>query len=120
MLLLVPKDAEIEPGYNAVLQVWNIKLQRFEGVHLPEEGRKFHDNQGYGRWQFTYNKLVAWSLESYDKVVVIDADSVVLDNIDFLFGLHAPVGYTGADCTPHNGADYHWVGVCRCKHLGHE
>ncbi|KAK9785350.1 hypothetical protein WJX73_006219 [Symbiochloris irregularis] len=109
LLLLVPHDTEIEATYEAVLQDWNIQVFRFQPLLLPTEGHDRHVKDGRPNWVYTYNKLVAWSLDAYSKVVVIDYDSVVLENIDFLFGLtSAAAGYVGADCTPHYGKDDYW------------
>ena len=37
------------------------------------------------RYKWVYTKLRAWELTEYDRVVFLDADIVVLDNIDELF-----------------------------------
>lgn len=37
------------------------------------------------RFKLTLNKLYAWSLVSYDRVVMLDADNIFLRNADELF-----------------------------------
>lgn len=41
------------------------------------------DREAYNRWN--YSKFRLWQLINYDKIVFIDADLIVLRNIDFLF-----------------------------------
>ncbi len=49
-----------------------------EGVEIPNA-----DN--YSHWNFTFDKLLLWSLVEYDKIVFLDSDMIVLNNIDELF-----------------------------------
>lgn len=36
-------------------------------------------------WEYTWMKLRAWSLIQYSKIVFLDADQIVLKNMDYLF-----------------------------------
>lgn len=42
-------------------------------------------NQGFERWNFTFDKLLLWGLTEYETLVFLDSDMIVLDNIDGLF-----------------------------------
>lgn len=42
-------------------------------------------DNGYEHWNYTFDKLLLWGLTDYDKIVYLDADMMVLDNIDHLF-----------------------------------
>lgn len=41
--------------------------------------------EGYDHWNRTFDKLYVWSLTQYKKVVFLDSDMQVINNIDFLF-----------------------------------
>lgn len=52
-----------------------------------------------GTWDAAFDKLTVWSLYQFDKVVFLDADTLIVQNIDHLFNhpeLTAP--YTPANC----------------------
>jgi hypothetical protein len=40
--------------------------------------------------KMSVNKLLGLELEEYDKIIIIDSDSIIFKNIDFLFKLEAP------------------------------
>ena len=39
-------------------------------------------------WRDTYLKLNLWSFEEYERIIYLDADSIVMQNIDPLFQFH--------------------------------
>jgi glycogenin glucosyltransferase len=58
---------------------WEVREVRpIENPH-PEQELLFE------RFAYSFTKLQAWSLCDYDKLVVLDADTIVLQNIDDLF-----------------------------------
>ncbi|KMZ63863.1 UDP-glucuronate:xylan alpha-glucuronosyltransferase 2 [Zostera marina] len=57
---------------------WNLRL--ITRIHNP------HAKKGAYNF-YNYTKLRLWQLTGYDKIVFIDADVVVLKNVDFLFGM---------------------------------
>lgn len=42
-------------------------------------------NNGFEHWNYTFDKLLLWGMTEYDKIVFLDSDMLVLDNIDNLF-----------------------------------
>ncbi|KAK6911537.1 Glycosyl transferase, family 8 [Dillenia turbinata] len=55
---------------------WKIKrIQRIKSPHAPKGS--------YNEWN--YSKLRVWQLTEYDKVIFIDSDFIVLENIDHFF-----------------------------------
>lgn len=55
----------------------------------------------YRRWSNTFDKLLIWGLTEYDKIVFVDSDMIVLDNLDDLFD-KAPFTAVAA------GSIYNW------------
>ena len=47
--------------------------------------RAIKTNMGIGRWNYTFDKLNIFSLVEYDKIVFLDLDLLILENIDHLF-----------------------------------
>lgn len=43
------------------------------------------ENSRFWYWKYTFFKLNMWSLTEYDKLVYLDCDMLVLDNVDELF-----------------------------------
>lgn len=62
-----------------------------EGIDIP------NTDSDYSHWNYTFDKLLLWSLVEFDKIVFLDSDMIVLDSIDDLFekkGFSAvPAGY---------------------------
>lgn len=61
----------------AMEQEDGLKVVRVENLHNPY--------QSDGRFKLTMNKLYAWSLIDYERVVMLDADNLFLKNTDELF-----------------------------------
>lgn len=57
-------------------------LESEEDVTLPDELTR---NNKWVRWNGTFDKLLVFGLEEYDKLVFIDSDMLVLKNLDHLF-----------------------------------
>ncbi|CAN1174611.1 Putative glucuronosyltransferase PGSIP7 [Linum perenne] len=57
------------------------KVLRVENVNNPYKNQNNFDN----RFKLTLNKLYAWSLVDYERVVMLDADNLFLRNTDELF-----------------------------------
>ncbi|GAV61673.1 Glyco_transf_8 domain-containing protein [Cephalotus follicularis] len=57
---------------------WNIRtIQRIRNPKAEKDA--------YNEWN--YSKFRLWQLTDYDKIIFIDADLIILRNIDFLFGM---------------------------------
>lgn len=46
---------------------------------------RFNKEAGYEHWRHTFDKLYVWTLTQFDKVVFLDTDMQVIQNIDYLF-----------------------------------
>lgn len=60
-----------------------------EVITIPERIIHIKDiNQleEYSHWTFTFYKLYAWSQVQYNKLILLDSDMMILQNIDHLFG----------------------------------
>jgi len=93
-VFMVPREAEIELRYAAVLTSMHVRVVRFARFRLPSMDL-------HPPWLRAYQKLHVWTLD-LARVLYIDADSVVLENIDWVFGLPDSVG---CDCTGHINRD---------------
>lgn len=56
-----------------------LEQSAIEGIELPKQ------EASVCHWSYTFDKLLLWGLTEYDKVVFLDSDMIVLDNIDELF-----------------------------------
>ena len=43
------------------------------------------EKAAFSHWNFTFDKLLVWGLDGYEKLVFLDSDMLVLRNIDHLF-----------------------------------
>lgn len=64
-------DREVEDG---------LKVVRVKNVHNPYIADNDHD-----RFKLTLNKLYAWNLLEYERVIMLDVDNLFLQNTDELF-----------------------------------
>ncbi|MBO5026620.1 MAG: hypothetical protein J6C86_10845 [Bacteroidaceae bacterium] len=79
---MLSKDAD--KSLEDSLDKYGIKYIRFMSDTLnseaTNEGRLF-----YTHWSFTFDKLHVWGLTQFEKIVFLDSDMIVLDNLDNLF-----------------------------------
>ncbi len=66
-----------------------IEVPKIHSTTSGEEGDRFE----IGKNWLTFTKLNVFNLTQFDKIVYIDADCVVLQNIDDMFEFNAPCGY---------------------------
>jgi alpha-N-acetylglucosamine transferase len=78
-LLLVTDDVPAEARQALSDKGW--RLHRIEPIQNPIPS----DGQFFARFANTFTKLRAFELEEYQKLVLLDADTIVLQNIDELF-----------------------------------
>ena len=68
---------------------WNSFFRKDDGVKVVSvENLKnpYEKQENFNmRFKLTLNKLYAWSLVSYDRVVMLDSDNIFLQNTDELF-----------------------------------
>ena len=79
LVLLSTEDLSPDATRKVEAQGWSV--QRVEPIinPIPDEDHLFK------RFQGVYTKLRAWEIADYDKVVFLDADTLVIRNIDELF-----------------------------------
>lgn len=56
-----------------------------ESVHIPQQLIDSNENHGDSRFNHTFDKLLIFELTQFEKIVYIDADMYILQNIDCLF-----------------------------------
>jgi alpha-N-acetylglucosamine transferase len=72
--------SNITPNQRESLQLAGWKLYHIERIRNPKA-----KPEKYNEWN--YSKFRLWQLTQYDKVIFIDADLLVLQNMDFLFDM---------------------------------
>lgn len=78
--LVVLVDETISDDHRVGLQAAGWKIHTIQRIRNPNA-----QPDAYNEWN--YSKFRLWQLTNYDKIVFIDADLLVLRNIDFLFGM---------------------------------
>lgn len=79
-VVLVTPDVSDEARSRLVSADWQIRdIEPLENPN-PKTAQLFE------RFQGVYTKLRAWELTEFDKIVLMDADTITLQNIDDLFG----------------------------------
>lgn len=76
--LVILVDDSISEYHREGLQAAGWKLRTIERIRNPKA-----EPEAYNEWN--YSKFRLWQLTDYDKIIFIDADLLVLRNIDFLF-----------------------------------
>lgn len=78
--LVILVDSSISPEQRAGLQSAGWKVRTIERIRNPKANQN-----AYNEWN--YSKFRLWQLTDYDKIIFIDADLLILRNIDFLFAM---------------------------------
>ena len=78
--LVILVDGNIHHEHRKGLERAGWKVIEIERIRNPKA-----EKGSYNEWN--YSKFRLWQLTDYDKVIFIDADLLVLRNIDFLFDL---------------------------------
>ncbi|GLJ25132.1 hypothetical protein SUGI_0480690 [Cryptomeria japonica] len=92
--LVILVDATIIAEHRRGLEMAGWKLRQIERIRNPKAER-----EAYNEWN--YSKFRLWQLTDYDKIIFIDADLLILRNIDFLFGM-PEITATGNNATLFN------------------
>eukprot|EP01018_Ginkgo_biloba_P019232 Gb_06192 [translate_table: standard] len=92
--LVILVDETIKPEHRKGLEAAGWKLRQIERIRNPKAER-----DAYNEWN--YSKFRLWQLTDYDKIIFIDADLLILRNIDFLFGM-PEISATGNNATLFN------------------
>ncbi|XP_020588043.1 UDP-glucuronate:xylan alpha-glucuronosyltransferase 1-like [Phalaenopsis equestris] len=76
--LVILVDETISSRYKNGLEAAGWKIKKIKRIRNPKATK-----DAYNEWN--YSKFRLWQLTEYDKIIFIDADLLVLRNIDFLF-----------------------------------
>lgn len=78
--LVILVDKTISEYHRGGLEAAGWKIRTIQRIRNPKAER-----DAYNEWN--YSKFRLWQLTDYDKIIFIDADLLILRNIDFLFGM---------------------------------
>uniref|UniRef100_A0A1D1XVH3 Hexosyltransferase n=2 Tax=Anthurium amnicola TaxID=1678845 RepID=A0A1D1XVH3_9ARAE len=78
--LVILVDETISDHHRGGLEAAGWKIRTIQRIRNPKAER-----DAYNEWN--YSKFRLWQLTDYDKVIFIDADLLILRNIDFLFAM---------------------------------
>ncbi|XP_072991031.1 putative UDP-glucuronate:xylan alpha-glucuronosyltransferase 3 isoform X1 [Typha latifolia] len=92
--LVILVDESISDENRNGLEAAGWKVRTIERIRNPKAKR-----DAYNEWN--YSKFRLWQLTDYDKIIFIDADLLILRNIDFLFAM-PEISATGNDATLFN------------------
>lgn len=68
------------------LEKRDISYLKADKVEVSEDILTINAQNGFSNWTNTFSKLLIFGLTQFDKIVFLDADMLVLENIDELFG----------------------------------
>ncbi|KAA8531049.1 hypothetical protein F0562_005758 [Nyssa sinensis] len=92
--LVILVDKTISEYHRSGLESAGWKIRTIERIRNPKA-----EKDAYNEWN--YSKFRLWQLTDYDKIIFIDADLLILRNIDFLFGM-PEISATGNNATLFN------------------
>ncbi|KAL3834977.1 hypothetical protein ACJIZ3_009713 [Penstemon smallii] len=78
--LVILVDETISQYHRNGLELAGWKVRTIQRIRNPKA-----EKNAYNEWN--YSKFRLWQLTDYDKIIFIDADMLILRNIDFLFGM---------------------------------
>ena len=118
-LIVLHPDTSIDtatgqPKEKTSLTAEDLELIKKEGCELKAIERIQPINRSkkyiYDHYQDIWTKLRAWDLEDYDKVVFLDADMLIMKNIDHLMSMDLPRDFLAAvhscTCNPAKNPNY--------------
>lgn len=92
--LVILVDDTISEHHRGGLEAAGWKIHTIQRIRNPKA-----EPEAYNEWN--YSKFRLWQLTDYDKIIFIDADLLILRNLDFLFGL-PEISATGNNATLFN------------------
>lgn len=92
--LVILVDETISEYHRGGLEAAGWKIHTIQRIRNPKA-----EPEAYNEWN--YSKFRLWQLTDYDKIIFIDADLLILRNLDFLFGL-PEISATGNNATLFN------------------
>lgn len=67
------------------LTLIGVKCYRLKRTALEKVSDITFNTDEFSHWSYTFDKLLVWELEEYDKIVYLDSDMVLMNNVDELF-----------------------------------
>jgi alpha-N-acetylglucosamine transferase len=92
--LVILVDDSISEYHRSGLESAGWKIHTFQRIRNPKA-----EANAYNQWN--YSKFRLWELTEYNKIIFIDADMLILRNMDFLFE-YPEISTTGNDGTLFN------------------
>lgn len=92
--LVILVDDSISDYHRGGLEAAGWKIHTIQRIRNPKA-----EPEAYNEWN--YSKFRLWQLTEYDKIIFIDADLLILRNIDFLFEM-PEISATGNNATLFN------------------
>ncbi|KAE8662822.1 UDP-glucuronate:xylan alpha-glucuronosyltransferase 1 [Hibiscus syriacus] len=92
--LVILVDEMINVFYRSGLEAAGWKVRTIQRIRNPKAEKDAYN-------EYNYSKFRLWQLTEYDKIIFIDADLLILRNIDFLFGMQE-ISATGNNATLFN------------------
>ncbi|XP_010539696.1 PREDICTED: putative UDP-glucuronate:xylan alpha-glucuronosyltransferase 3 isoform X2 [Tarenaya hassleriana] len=92
--LVILVDESISDYHRGGLEAAGWKIHTIQRIRNPKA-----EPEAYNEWN--YSKFRLWQLTEYDKIIFIDADLLILRNIDFLFEM-PEISATGNNATLFN------------------
>ncbi|XP_010550282.1 PREDICTED: UDP-glucuronate:xylan alpha-glucuronosyltransferase 1 isoform X2 [Tarenaya hassleriana] len=78
--LVILVDENISPYHRSGLEAAGWKIRTIQRIRNPKA-----EKDAYNEWN--YSKFRLWQLTDYDKIIFIDADLLIMRNIDLLFSM---------------------------------
>lgn len=92
--LVILVDESISAYHRSGLEAAGWKIRTIQRIRNPKA-----EKDAYNEWN--YSKFRLWQLTDYDKIIFIDADLLILRNMDFLFSM-PEISATGNNATLFN------------------
>ncbi|XP_010924270.1 galactinol synthase 1-like [Elaeis guineensis] len=92
--LVVAVLPDVPVAHRQLLQGQGCIVREIEPVYPPENHTQF----AMAHFVINYSKLRIWNFEEYSKMIYLDADIQVFDNIDHLFDMPDGYFYAVMDC----------------------
>jgi glycogenin glucosyltransferase len=76
----------VSPEIDGILVKFNIEPRRVSrNIDVPESMKVFNEEHGLSHFNNTFGKFHIFNLLDYDKLVYLDSDMILLNNVDILF-----------------------------------
>jgi glycogenin glucosyltransferase len=83
--LLVMTSPKVGEKEKSILRNLSIPYMDVQVPDIPKQIQEFNSSHGFPHWNQTFAKLSMFDLADYDKIIFLDSDMMVLQNIDHLF-----------------------------------